>query len=290
MPGNLVVDDVGDRSGRAVVYLHGAPDCRIARHPDDRLAAELGIRLIAVDRPGYGGSPPLPDPDPDVRSFGRQLGAVLDDLGIEQAAVAAWSAGAPWAFGAAAELGPTRIDRVLTYAAIPPVEAFDDPDVAAACEARAPTVADLAAGALTVDEVIDEWAMFLVPPAPVTLDLARAMVEESSSSLSRSEVEAVPGLAETMARSLAASVEWYGDAGLRADLEVQLRPGAWAPVLADVRVPVVLVHGELDPLSGPAAGTWLADRLEETTQQTWSEAGHHALLPRWKEWLALALP
>jgi pimeloyl-ACP methyl ester carboxylesterase len=56
----LALDDVGDPAGVPVVYLHGTPDSRLARHPDDGVAAAMGVRLLAVDRPGYGGSSPGP--------------------------------------------------------------------------------------------------------------------------------------------------------------------------------------------------------------------------------------
>ncbi len=44
----LGFDDVGDPEGIPVLYVHGSPDSRRARHPNDRLAAELGVRLVAV--------------------------------------------------------------------------------------------------------------------------------------------------------------------------------------------------------------------------------------------------
>ena len=51
----LIVDDVGDPAGVPVVYLHGGGDSRLSRHPDDGIAAALGIRLLAVDRSGPSG-------------------------------------------------------------------------------------------------------------------------------------------------------------------------------------------------------------------------------------------
>jgi pimeloyl-ACP methyl ester carboxylesterase len=56
----VAVDDVGDPAGVVVVYLHGTPDSRLSRHPDDALAARAGVRLLALDRPGYGRTSPLP--------------------------------------------------------------------------------------------------------------------------------------------------------------------------------------------------------------------------------------
>src|SRR5687767_7492450 len=41
----LALDDVGDPAGAPVLYLHGTPDSRLARHPDDDLAAAAGVRL-----------------------------------------------------------------------------------------------------------------------------------------------------------------------------------------------------------------------------------------------------
>jgi pimeloyl-ACP methyl ester carboxylesterase len=64
----MAVDEVGDPAGAPVLYLHGTPDSRLARHPDDGLAAAAGVRLLAIDRPGYGGSSPLPHRRPGRRS------------------------------------------------------------------------------------------------------------------------------------------------------------------------------------------------------------------------------
>ena len=48
----MTYDDVGDPNGAPVVYLHGGGDSRLSRHPDDSIAASLGVRLLAVDRCG----------------------------------------------------------------------------------------------------------------------------------------------------------------------------------------------------------------------------------------------
>ena len=52
----LTFDDVGDAGGWPVLYFHGGGDSRLTRHPDDGIAASLGVRLIAVERSG----PPSP--------------------------------------------------------------------------------------------------------------------------------------------------------------------------------------------------------------------------------------
>jgi pimeloyl-ACP methyl ester carboxylesterase len=265
-----------------VLHLHGSPDCRLARHPDDRLAAGLGVRLVAVDRPGSGWSDP--QPATDVRAWAADVGALLDHLGIDRCRVAAWSAGAPWALGLAAGL-PDRVERVVTYGAVAPYEGFADPAVVAASGPRAAVFEELAAGA-SVPEVAEGMVALLSPPPPVDLDLARELVAEGADPATIAETASVPGLADQLARSLAGAVERHGGAGLAADVAVQFTPGA-VPGGDAVRCPVVLVHGRHDPISGPAVGAWLAARFPDATVETW-DRGHRGLLADWERWLGLA--
>jgi pimeloyl-ACP methyl ester carboxylesterase len=104
------IDDVGDPHGAPVVYLHGGGDSRLSRHPDDSIAASLGVRLLAVDRCG-----------PSVRrrtlrSWAEGLAASLD---VERFGVVGWSAGGPHALAVAA-VAPERVTRVALVASMPP--------------------------------------------------------------------------------------------------------------------------------------------------------------------------
>jgi pimeloyl-ACP methyl ester carboxylesterase len=44
----------GDQDGPVVFFLHGCPDTRHAAYCGDAAARRTGVRLIAVNRPGYG--------------------------------------------------------------------------------------------------------------------------------------------------------------------------------------------------------------------------------------------
>jgi pimeloyl-ACP methyl ester carboxylesterase len=52
----LAYAEFGDPSGIPLLFCHGWGDSRLTRHPDDARTAALGIRLITVDRPGFGRS------------------------------------------------------------------------------------------------------------------------------------------------------------------------------------------------------------------------------------------
>jgi pimeloyl-ACP methyl ester carboxylesterase len=108
----VTIDDVGDPGGTPVLYLHGGGDSRLSRHPDDSIAAALGVRLLAVDRCG-----------PAVR--GRTLRSWAEDvvaaLPVERFAVIGWSAGGPHALGVAA-VGAERVTRVALVGSMPAPE------------------------------------------------------------------------------------------------------------------------------------------------------------------------
>jgi len=108
-------DDVGDPGGTPVVYLHGGGDSRLSRHPDDAIAAGLGVRLLALDRCG-----------PAVR--GRTLRSWAEEavgaLPVERFAVVGWSAGGPHALAVAA-VAPDRVTRVGLVASMPTPDGID---------------------------------------------------------------------------------------------------------------------------------------------------------------------
>jgi pimeloyl-ACP methyl ester carboxylesterase len=95
-----------------VLYLHGGGDSRLSRHPDDSIAASLGVRLLAIDRCG-----------PAVR--GRTLGTWADEvvagLPVDRFAVVGWSAGGPHALAVAA-VAPDRVTRVALVGSMPAPE------------------------------------------------------------------------------------------------------------------------------------------------------------------------
>jgi pimeloyl-ACP methyl ester carboxylesterase len=85
----MMVADVGDPDGIPVLYVAGYGHCRLARHPDDSLAAGAGIRLLAIDLPGLGGSDPLPGYT--LHSWAQDGIELAQQLGIGRFAALGWS-------------------------------------------------------------------------------------------------------------------------------------------------------------------------------------------------------
>ena len=95
-----------------MLYLHGGGDSRLSRHPDDSIAASLGIRLLAIDRCG----PAVPG-----RTLRTWAEEVVAGLPVDRFAVIGWSAGGPHALAVAA-VAPDRVTRVALVGSMPAPE------------------------------------------------------------------------------------------------------------------------------------------------------------------------
>jgi pimeloyl-ACP methyl ester carboxylesterase len=116
--------DIGDPEGRPLFYFHGGPGSRLEGLLFEELNQQLGIRMIAPDRPGFGLSDFQKDrtyldwPD-DVRQLANKLG-------IDRFAVLGWSSGGPHAAVVAHGI-PQRLAVVAIVAGEGPYASDDFP-------------------------------------------------------------------------------------------------------------------------------------------------------------------
>jgi pimeloyl-ACP methyl ester carboxylesterase len=270
----VAVDDVGDPAGAPVLYLHGTPDSRLSRHPDDALTARAGVRLLAVDRPGIGRSPS--HPGRTLGSVADDLVAVLDAVGVDRAAVLAWSAGAPFA-GALVARHPGRVAAVGLVAPLVPITAYADAAVSAAAGPGRQLFAEMAAE-MAPEVVAAEVAPYLLPD-PATPE---AVAEQMAAEADPARADEVAGLAGGGAHLVAAAVEAValGRDGLVQEVATQ---AAVPDVgLGPAPVPATVWSGAVDEVSPPAFGRWWAEVLGGDHVIV-PAAGHALALPRWTE-------
>jgi pimeloyl-ACP methyl ester carboxylesterase len=271
----LCFDDVGDPDGDVIVYVHGTPDSRRARHPDDDVNRRAGIRLLAVDRPGSGGS--SPHPGGTVGSFADDVATLAAGLGIRNLATLGWSAGAVHALAVPAR-HPALVSAVGIVAGLPPIAAYAEPGILDAASDDRRAVAELATE--MSPDAVGELLAPLVAPHPCDLELAREYVVEGADAARRAELEAVPGALDAMAAGVVDAVA-QGPSGLQHDIALQVT----APdiELGDVVCPVLLWYGTLDRAAPPSFGHWFAAHLPDATLDVIDGAGHCLVLPRWAE-------
>ena len=115
----LAFAEFGDAKGLPIFFFHSLPGTRLYRHPDDALTASLGVRLITIDRPGFG----LSDfqPERSLLDWPELVESLADALNIERFAVLGHSAGGPYAAACAYKL-PQRVIKTAITAGLPPME------------------------------------------------------------------------------------------------------------------------------------------------------------------------
>ena len=104
-----------------MVYLHGMPGCRLENtaYFSDEALARAGVRLISIDRPGWGRSDPVAG---DRIARVSRVVPLCDYLGVDSFSVLAVSSGGSYALTLAAT-APERVERVLLVSAQMP---YDD--------------------------------------------------------------------------------------------------------------------------------------------------------------------
>lgn len=111
----ILLREYGASGGFPVLALHGTPASRLMYAVAGSRAAAFGLRIIAPDRWGYGGT--SLHPRPSLPAFADDIAAVADRLGLARFAVLGVSGGGPYAVGLAARL----VDRVAALALVAPV-------------------------------------------------------------------------------------------------------------------------------------------------------------------------
>jgi pimeloyl-ACP methyl ester carboxylesterase len=190
----------------------------------------FGLRIIAFDRPGYGGSDPLPVPG--LQATATSLLEALEILGLDGPALCGTSAGAPYAL-ALAGLAPDRFRRLALLSGLAP----DRLAVAGGAAAWLPRLAGapkLAAALLrtiTAAAARPRVAAALLRPLDMQL---RRYVED-------------PGLRRNVVQTLRCSLRQgiaQGAVGVLGDVEALTRPWDLPALPADL--PVLVLHGRAD--------------------------------------------
>jgi len=116
--GRVAYAEYGDDEDVPVLFFHGTPGSRLLGSVYAETARAHGVRVLAVDRPGYGESDPWRART--LADTGEFAVPVLDDAGVDRAGVVGFSGGGPHALAMAAS-HPGRVRRVdLVGGAVPP--------------------------------------------------------------------------------------------------------------------------------------------------------------------------
>lgn len=104
-------------TGTPLLLFHQSPTDSVQFARVMEPLARQGIRAIAVDLPGFGGST-VPDAPPAIADYAHVVPAVLDHLGLARASLLGHHTGAVVVTEAALQ-HPDRVDRVVLHGPLP---------------------------------------------------------------------------------------------------------------------------------------------------------------------------
>ncbi|NIR27774.1 MAG: alpha/beta hydrolase [Gammaproteobacteria bacterium] len=258
----LAYREYGPPEGTPLVYCHGFPGSRMEAGLAEDAAAGQGIRLIAVDRPGFGGSGY--QPGRRIMDWPGDVLQLMERLELPRFGVLGVSGGAPYALACGAAL-PGSVARVGVVCGIGPTGSMawrrrlSLQRAVLALSRRVPGAGRALCVAISV-------AVRRAPP------LALGFLGASPPDR---RVLADVGVRRALLRSMQEAFR-AGSRGPAHDLMLLIRP--WGFRSEDVSVPVHLWHGELDAVV-PASATRRQERLlPRPSTHYYAGDGHYSIV------------
>jgi pimeloyl-ACP methyl ester carboxylesterase len=259
----------GEPNGVPVLFFHGFGTTRVICPPDST-AAQLGVRLIAVDRPGLGLSTPLPGRR--LVDWPRDVAEFADALGLDRFSIVGWSGGGPYALACGRMLG----DRVVSIALVSgaaPLAKTTRTDYLRRFDRNAVIVAGKAPWVVRI--AMWHWGREQRRDAEAFFDKSVAEMCAADQ-----EVLSEPQL---RSRMIANSRELYrqGGRGMYDEALILARPWGFDPT--EIRVPVEIWHGARDEVVPFGMSAHLAESIPGAQLKVFPDEGHHLLYRAWPE-------
>jgi pimeloyl-ACP methyl ester carboxylesterase len=255
----------GDPEGWPIFYFHGFPGSRLEAQLADRVAARMRIRLIALDRPGFG----LSDfkPRRTIFEWPDDVVKIADALGINRFATIGVSGGGPYAAACALRI-PQRLTAVAIVCGLGPLDTPNGTDRMIRTNhlifflgRRLPWLAKISLWRIAYQVRRNPEGtlrrMIVALPDPDKAVLARPEVKTA---MKDNVVEAFRG----------------GSRGAACELLLYTRP--WGFLLEDIATRVNLWHGEQDVSVPPTMGQYQARTIPNCRAIFYPGEGHFSLV------------
>lgn len=252
--------DIGGAGRPCILFFHGAPSSRLRLTYLEERFLDARLRVVALDRPGYGGS--SPQPGRSMLDWPADVAVVAETLGIERFIVAGHSSGGPYALVCAALLA----DRAMAAITLGGVTDMGWPgawDGYLEAETELMRVAD--------EDAATSWCAQRFG--------ADGSGFKSASGLQLPDADMPLYEHEAIASQLAvARAEAFrqGVAGYAQDIYIQGK--AWPFDPGSIRVPVHIAHGDGDTLLLLAHAQHTATLIGSATVHLLRGHGHFTIL------------
>ncbi len=263
----ICVYEAGDPNGMPLLVHNGTPSSRLLNPVWIDDARKQGIRLIGYDRPGYGCS---------NSAAGRSVASCVDDvrliadkLNLKKMAIWGHSGGGPHALACAALL-PDLVSAAACISSLAPYHAAGLDWLKGMGDGN---ITEFGA-ALEGKEALEA---FLEAEAPGFLASdSEALILALRSLLTPVDAQALEGeFAGGLINTITEGIKTRRD-GWRDDDLAFIKP--WGFALAQIKIPVMLLHGKQDLFVPHAHGEWLAQHIPNVEAQILPEDGHLSVI------------
>ena len=271
----IAYQEYGDRAGRPVFFFHGWIGSRLDFGPNDDIARELGMRVIAVDRPGCGSS----DFQQDRRllDWPDDVSEMADALKLGQFAICGHSFGGPYVAACAHQLA----DRVTSAAIVAGISPLSFKGATRGMPALVRLVLWLGGRAPAVTRpYVSLMARMVTKPDTIAKGIGSLLPDDELALL---ETPRFDGFFENLDEMFK-----HGSEGAYWDARVFL--GEWGFDCADIEMPLSLFYGTADQNVPIQMGEYYRDAVPTTEATFYAGEGHFIMYSRAKDILSSLVP
>jgi pimeloyl-ACP methyl ester carboxylesterase len=254
--------EYGDPRGVPLLGLHGTPGSRFMFQLAHPIACELGVRLLAPERPGFGIS--TYQRGRTLASYAQDIADFAAALGLTQFGLAGISGGGPYAAACAALL-PERVTALGLISPVGPLAGKERPASIGLGHLMAfrimPRLPPLTAAVFSTGRIA-----FLHAPNLIFGFIMSRAAPSDWGILSRQEVRRnlLRGVAEGCRPGIGASLQ---------EMKIFSRP--WNIPFAEIKAPAFLWQGLSDRNVSVAAALRLGELIPDCRTTTVPKAGHY---------------
>jgi pimeloyl-ACP methyl ester carboxylesterase len=257
--------ECGDPGGKPVFYFHGFPGSRLEVRFAHHTASQHKIRMIGIDRPGYGISDYKPNRT--LLDWPDDIVQLADKLGIDGFSVLGVSGGGPYAAACACKI-PHRLIAAGIVCGLGPTDAIGALDgmlwinrFGLRVAARMPWLIDI---------IMQPVAFLLRHKAEMVVSYLSNMSETADHmALKKPDIKAI--MTATFKESMRG-----GSTGPARDVILYANP--WGFDLADIPLRVHLWHGQKDAIVPVSMGRHMAGTIPNCRALFYDTEGHFSLL------------
>ena len=261
----LAYAEFGRPSGRPLIYCHGFPSSRREAMLLHAAARDIGLRLIAPDRPGYGDSDPAPERG--IADWGDDIALLANRLNLGRFSIVGVSGGGPYALACAARI-PERLDGCALVCPLGPIyidAVLKQMNLAVRTNLmigkQPPWLGDLMFGGHTT-AVLERWPNLVEDVRSLSAPAAdRAVLKDKHTS-------------DLLNQTIADAMR-NGAPGARRDLYLYTHD--WQIPIADITRSIHIWHGTDDGTVPIEHARWYADQLPDAQLVELPGEGHYSV-------------